>query len=377
VKLAFCLFRYFPFGGLQRDFLKIALACRDRGHRITVFCMAWEGEVPDGFEVRLLPVKGMTNAGRCRAFAERAGRLLAQERFECVVGFNKIPGLDVYFAADPCFAARMADKKSIFSRLGRRCRIYLQLERAVFSPAAGTRILMLTELERQRYIKYHQTPAERFVLLPPGISRDCVAPPNADELRAAFRREMALGEGEKLALMVGSGFRTKGLDRSLRAMAALPEKTRKRVRLMVVGAGDARPFLRMARKLGIEDRVSLLGPRSDVPRFLLGADLLLQPSYTEAAGMVLLEALAAGLPVLATDICGYGFHVREARAGMLIPSPFDQEEMNRLFEQMLFSDRVAEWRRNALRYVNETDIFSLPDRAADIIEQAGRQGGAA
>jgi UDP-glucose:(heptosyl)LPS alpha-1,3-glucosyltransferase len=377
VNLAFCLFRYFPFGGLQRDFLKIALECRDRGHRITVFTMAWQGEVPDGFNVRLLPVKGLTNAARCRSFAGQVGRLLAREKFDCIVGFNKIPGLDVYFAADPCFAARVAEEKSLFSCLGRRCRIYLELERALFSPLSKTRILILTDLERERYIKYHQTPAERFVFLPPGISRDRVAPPNAAELRAAFRRENGLTEMDRLALMVGSGFRTKGLDRSLRAIAALPESLREKVRLMVIGAGDAKPFVRMARKLGIEDRVSLLGPRDDVPRFLLGADLLLHPSYTEAAGMVLLEAMAAGLPILATDVCGYAFHVREGSAGKLIPSPFDQEEMNRLFEQMLFSDQVAHWRRNGLKYVTETDIFSMPERAAHIIEQAARPGGTA
>lgn len=377
MNLAFCLFKYFPFGGLQRDFLKIALECRNRGHRITVFTMAWQGDVPDGFEVRILSARGLTNVRRCRSFADEVGRMLARETFDCVVGFNKIPGLDVYFAADPCFAARIAEEKNIFGRLGRRCRTYLELERSVFSRAASTRILMLTELERQRYIKYYQTPAERFAFLPPGISRDHVAPPNAAELRAAFRREMGVGEGEKLALMVGSGFRTKGLDRSLRALAALPEWLRKRVKLMVIGAGNAKPFVRMAAKLGIEGRVSLLGPRSDVPRYLLSADLLLHPSYTEAAGMVLLEAMAAGLPVLATDICGYAFHVRDGDAGMLIPSPFNQEEMNRLFEQMLFSDQVARWRRNALDYVKHTDIFSMPERATDLIEQAGRQGGTA
>lgn len=376
MNLAFCLFKYFPFGGLQRDFLKIAQECHQRGHRITVFTMAWEGEVPEGFDVRLIKVRGLTNAGRCRAFAEQVVRRTAAKRFDCVVGFNKMPALDVYFAADPCFVARVAEQKSWIRRLGRRYRIYRELERAVFSPF-GTRVLILTELERERYIKYYQTPGERFTLLPPGVSRDRVAPPDAAEQREAFRREQGLKDGDKLALMVGSGYRTKGLDRSLRALGALPVSLRQKTRLAVVGAGDARPFIKMAEKLGIDERVSLLGPRNDVPRFLLGADLLVHPSYTEAAGMVLLEALASGLPVLVTEVCGYAFHIRESGAGMLIPSPFDQKEMNRLFEQMLFSGQAQRLGRKGLDYVAHTDIFSLPERAADLIEQTGRRGGGA
>ena len=55
MKLAFCLYKYFPFGGLQRDFLRIALACQARGHDIRVYTLDWEGEVPAGFELVRVP----------------------------------------------------------------------------------------------------------------------------------------------------------------------------------------------------------------------------------------------------------------------------------------------------------------------------------
>ena len=57
MKLAFCLYKYFPFGGLQRDFLRIALACQARGHDIRVYTLDWEGEVPAGFELVRVPVR--------------------------------------------------------------------------------------------------------------------------------------------------------------------------------------------------------------------------------------------------------------------------------------------------------------------------------
>ena len=57
MQLAFVLYKYFPFGGLQRDFMRIALECQQRGHQIRVYTLIWEGDIPPGFEVLVAPVK--------------------------------------------------------------------------------------------------------------------------------------------------------------------------------------------------------------------------------------------------------------------------------------------------------------------------------
>ena len=57
MQLAFVLYKYFPFGGLQRDFMRIALECQARGHAIRVYTPIWEGENPGGFDVRVAPVR--------------------------------------------------------------------------------------------------------------------------------------------------------------------------------------------------------------------------------------------------------------------------------------------------------------------------------
>ncbi|BCR05196.1 UDP-glucose--(heptosyl) LPS alpha 1,3-glucosyltransferase WaaG [Desulfuromonas versatilis] len=374
MKFAFCLFKYFPFGGLQRDFRRIAEECLRRGHQVAVFTMAWDGEPPPGLEVNLLPSGKFSNHGRCREFARRARTAIAGGGFDAVVGFNKMPGLDVYFAADPCFEAKVRQKHGPLYRLGGRYRCYAEFERAVFAPAAATEILLISEVEKPHFIAQYGTPEERFHFLPPGIDRDRIAKPEDAATRLEVRRELGMAEEELLVLMVGSGFKTKGLDRALRALAALPDKLRQRSRLVVIGQGKAGPFLKLARKLGVEQRLSLLGGRGDVPRFLAAADLLLHPSYYENTGTVLVEALAAGLPVLATEICGYAHYVRQSRAGLLVPSPFRQEELDRMLSLMLNSAERETWRSNALAFAAQADIFSLPQRAADIIEAKALKG---
>ena len=368
MQLAFVLYKYFPFGGLQRDFMRIALECQRRGHAIRVYTLIWEGEVPAGFDVRVGQVRALSNHRRNERFTAWVEADLSREPVDRVVGFNKMPGLDVYYAADPCFEDKAQTLRNPLYRRWGRYRHFADYERAVFSPASATQILMISEVQQPLFVKHYGTPAERFHLLPPGIAQDRRAPPNAAEIRADLRREFGLADDERLVVQIGSGFKTKGLDRTLKAFAALPDEWRRRARLIVIGQDDPKPFLLQMKALGIGDRVRILKGRSDIPRFLLGADLLIHPAYNENTGTVLLEALVAGLPVLVTDVCGYAHYIAEADAGRVLPSPFRQAALDAALREML-SDAAARaaWSRNGLAYAESADLYSMPERAADVI----------
>lgn len=370
MNLAFVLYKYFPFGGLQRDFMRIALECQKRGHAIRVYTPIWEGEVPAGFDVRVAPIKALFNHRRNEKFSAWLDADLARDPVDRVVGFNKMPGLDVYYAADGCFEDKAQTLRNPIYRRWGRYKHFADYERAVFSPKSKTEILMISEVQQPLFVKHYGTPAGRFHLLPPGIALDRRAPANAAEIRADFRREFKLGNDDLLLVQIGSGFKTKGLDRSLKALAALPRELKKRARLIAIGQDDPKPFLLQVKALGLSDNVQILKGRSDIPRFLLGADLLIHPAYNENTGTVLLEALVAGLPVLVTDVCGYAHYIAEADAGRVVPSPFEQDGLNRMLVQMLQDGEArAAWSRNGLAFADTADLYSMPQHAADVILQ--------
>ncbi len=368
MQLAFCLYKYFPFGGLQRDFLRIAQACVTRGHAVRVYALEWEGERPTDLDIEIVPARGLTNPARYRMFSDLVQLDLQMRPVDRVVGFNKMPGLDVYYAADPCYAEKAAERRGWLYRLSGRFRHFSAWERAVFAPESKTEILMISTVQQPLFEKHYGTPKSRFHLLPPGIAQDRRAPANAAEIRTALRREFGLAEDERLIVQIGSGFRTKGLDRSLTALAALPESLRARSRFIVIGQDDPRPFRIQAKAARIEDRVTILPGRNDIPRFLLGADLLIHPAYAENTGTVLLEAVVAGLPVLTTAVCGYAHYVEEAGAGRVLAEPFKQEALNAALADLLGNDATrAAMARSGLAWAETADIYSLPERAADVI----------
>lgn len=369
MRIAVCLFKYFPFGGLQRDFLRITRAFLQRGHIVDVYTMSWEGRYEPGLAIRTIPARGFRNHSRRDDFVKQVTPFLRQGHYDLILGFNKMPGLDVYYAADTCYQAKVHEQRSWWYRLTARYRRNVAFEKAVFAPAAKTVILLLSAHQEQEFIHYYHTPKSRFHLLPPGIAPDRVAPADSAEIRQQTRTDYGLTEAQFLLLMVGSGFKTKGLDRTLRAVAALPANLKAKTRLFVVGKDNAAPFRRLAEKLKILPNIEFLGGRKDIPRFMLAADILLHPAYNENTGTVLLEALVSGLPVITTDVCGYAHYIQDAAAGIVIPSPFKQERFNQSLINMLLSADIraaAHW--NAMSYAKNADIYSMPERVVSIIE---------
>ena len=215
MKLAFCLFKYFPYGGLQRDFLRIALDCQRRGHEIRVYTLMWQGEIPEGFEVVIVPVKAFTNHTRYERFTQWVEDALRRDRVDGVIGINKMPGLDVYFAADSCYEEKAQTQRNWLYRQIPRYRHFARYEKSIFANDSKTEILMISKTQQAFFEKHYGTLKERMHFLPPGIDSDRIAPDNVEEIRKEVRAELGVADDEYLLLTVGSGFIKKGLRRAL------------------------------------------------------------------------------------------------------------------------------------------------------------------
>lgn len=373
MNIAFCLYKYFPFGGLQRDFLSIAQACVRRGHRVRVYVLSWQGEEPENLDIILVPTSGISNHTRHQRYSQWVQHHLQLHPADRVVGFNKMPGLDFYYAADVCYAEKVEQEKGFFYRLMPRYKHYAAFEKAVFSPDSKTKMLMLTQRQIADFKKHYDTQNERFLILPPGIALDRKYDQQPTGIRQTFRNAQNIAENAIVLLQVGSDFKRKGVERSIRAVASLPECILKNVIFLVVGQDKPDRYRALAGQLGIDKQVRFFSGRSDVPDFMASADLLLHPAHQEAAGIVLLEAITAGLPVIVTDVCGYAFHIDKAQAGHVIASPFSQERLNSALHMALGqTETLHHWSENARHYADTEDLYSLPEKAALLISGQDR-----
>lgn len=367
MRVAFAIFKCFPHGGVARDLRKIAAECLARGHAVRIYATIWQDEPWAGAEVITLPTRGLRGHVRQRRFAAAVARHLAANPVDLVVGMNKMPAIDVYYAGDSCFVAKAHAQRPWIYRLTSRYRHFAAFERAVFAADGHTRILSISSREREIYAASHGTPAHRFHPLPPGLERDR-AEADADAARAV-RRELGVAADGQLLLFVGSGFVKKGLDRALRGFAALPRNLRARTLFCIAGADRAGRFRRLAHRLGVDRQVRFLGGRDDVPALLRAADGLVLPAYDENTGTVILESAAAGLPALVTANCGYASYVAEHNTGIVTPTPFDQARFNADLERLLTSPERRGWAERGRALGRQETLSAMPAAAVDLLER--------
>jgi UDP-glucose:(heptosyl)LPS alpha-1,3-glucosyltransferase len=124
-----------------------------------------------------------------------------------------------------------------------------------------------------------------------------------------------------VGVFVGMNYRLKGLGPLLRAFAQVPRDHK--VRLAVVGAERFERYKALARRLGVADRVNFLGFRPDPRDAYFAADFLVHPTFYDPCSLVVLEALACGLPVITTEYNGARELFTEPEEGLVIRDPHD------------------------------------------------------
>jgi len=143
----------------------------------------------------------------------------------------------------------------------------------------------------------------------------------SDEERVSLRRQLSIST-EYVALYCGNLLKMKGITELLQGFAAFSKK-HDNVTLLLVGSGrDKTYFETLARTLGIDERVVFVGyvDRASLPRYYGIADILVHPSHSEVWGLVINEALACGVPVIATEVCGaVADLLRHGENGFIIP----------------------------------------------------------
>lgn len=176
-------------------------------------------------------------------------------------------------------------------------------------------------------------------------------------VRRGVREALGVGD-EFVALIVASLIKDKGVDVALRALAEMPRN----VVLWIVGAGPEHSHLQaLAQDLELGPRVRFLGPRRYVEPLMQASDCVICPSvWAEAAGLVNLEALACGLPVMASRIGGIPEFVEDGRTGFLF-TPGDHKELADQLHRLMINGQVHQRMSQEAQSV-AVERFSIPSQ---------------
>lgn len=341
-----------------------------RGHQVEVFTLSWQGDAPNNMGMHVLPQKGLFNFIRYKRFIKETFKIIKASHFDYVFGYNRMAGLDAHFAADPCFVERAHTQRNALYRLTPRYKWFAACEKAIFSAESYTHVLAVSLTEKPHFQRWYGLQNERFHYIPPYLSSERFAKQNKKKVRQHLRQAFGFAANDFVYLLTGSGFAMKGLDRAILALAAMPAALRANTRLVAVGQDKPKQFAEMAQKFGLEDHVVISKGRSDIPQLMQGADVCVHPAYRENTGLVILEGMVSGAPMLVTESCGYASHVKEAGAGLVSGMPFEQAAFNAQWLAMrealgVGSSIAPDWAKNGLAYTKK--IMQENDGSAEAV----------
>jgi len=175
------------------------------------------------------------------------------------------------------------------------------------------RIVALSAPNKAEIIRLYGVPAERITVIPNGVDLERFRP--SPEARRDVRRELALDDQAFVAIFVGHEFERKGLRVVLEALTALRAR---QVQVTLIVAGRDAPDRLRSEFAHLGDAVRFVGNRTDVERYYSAADVFVMPAAFDISPLVGPEALAAGLPILMTDVGGVRDYLRDGENGWFI-----------------------------------------------------------
>ena len=353
MKLALCYDSMVPSqGGCETYIADLTRQLISQGHEVHLYAAVIDEQAfPEEAHRHLLPpVRGIRWLRPWR-FARACYAAMQQQSFDVTVGFIKTWGQDVLMYQGGFHLA--SAENNINKHPLRLTRLLITLKNYIDPKHWSYRMLERRQLfdfptiaivpsnmVQRHGRKYYQLPDKRMRVLPNAIDESRFRLADRLVARSTLRDANNLLPEDNVGLFVGHNYRLKGLVPLLHAVRLLPASVN--FRLMVCGSANYARYQKLARQLGVAERIRFLGFHPDVSEAYFASDFLIHPSFYDPCALVTMEALVCGLPVITTKLNGGCELLPPALASLTVNTPHDHAAMARQIQRLCIpAERTA------------------------------------
>ncbi len=359
MNIALCYENVLPArGGCETYLADLCRRLVTSGHDVHLYACQWDSDaLPKEMHYHPLPRPAGPRFLRPWRFGAACQAALKANHHHVSIGFDKTWGQDVLYPQGGLHAAS-ADHNinkhrhglvrapaRVIKNLDLAHWSFTRLEKKQYLSGNPSLIVVNSHMVAGHFQRYYNVGPEKLRVVHSAIDSSRFERPDRPKLRQEWRQRWGIGNEEIVGLFVAMNYRLKGLEPLLRAVACLP--TKHPFRLLVAGHPRFEAYARLADKLGIANRLLFLGPRRDVHHCYFAADFLVHPTFYDPCSLVVLEALACGLPVITTRFNGAsefllpGQTASGSPAGFVLDDPHNHRELARLMSQLFDPGRRA------------------------------------
>lgn len=304
--------KHFNFrNGSSRVIHELALRLSARGDVVHIFCNRRPGTYEAGPVLRHVPMLPLGAWAKALSFNAVCAARIRREGFDLVHGQGNTVDQDLLTVHNCRMANRIARGRPVL-----RPDPHLWIERRQFGSSRLKRVITLSEMVKRDVHRHYGFPLDRIVVAGGGVDAERFHPRLRRIHRGPIRCEWGLKDEDLAVLFVASGnFVNRGL---LNLFSAVRQRPAPRLKIVVVGGDRLAVFRTRAREQGLAERFIFRPFAARIEELHAGADALVFPSYYDAFGIVPLEAMASGLPVIVTAQCGVAEWITDGRNGLIV-----------------------------------------------------------
>jgi UDP-glucose:(heptosyl)LPS alpha-1,3-glucosyltransferase len=333
-------------GGAERYTVDLAHALAARGgHQVSLLASSFDQV---DATVRRVPLGGpaATRLGRYLRFLDALDAHLAAEPYDIVHAMLPVRRCDVYhphagIAAEAVRTGHFKHAgaaKQLAARVANRVNLKRQrfaaVERRLLTGHNPPVVLCLSEYVKQTVRRHYPLPDDRLATLFNAVDLQKFDPAARPAVRDELRRRHGFAPDDTVALIIAQDFERKGLGEMIRALAQVSAENGS-LRLLVVGKQEPTKYRTLAETLGVARRTTFAGPTQDVYACYRAADFFVLPTRHDPCSLVVLEALAMGLPVISTAFNGACEIMESGRHGVVLANPSDVNALGAAIRRLL------------------------------------------
>jgi UDP-glucose:(heptosyl)LPS alpha-1,3-glucosyltransferase len=249
------------------------------------------------------------------------------------------------------------------------------VEKKLVQEGRCKKFIAVSELTKHIFLKEYPIDPDRVVVIHPGVHLPAHTPQSKNRVRGTIRKELGIRQDDIVIVFASMNFEIKGLDSILHTLRRLKSG----FKLIVAGKGNARKYRRIAIEAGIAENVIFTGAvdRARLTDLYLAGDLYMMLSKFDTFGMVVLEAMAAGLPVIVSQSVGAKDIIEEEKNGFVISDPADSSliasKIQFLFNEQNRKDMSAAAYRTASQNTWDIVVSKYADLYAEVLAEKKRK----
>jgi UDP-glucose:(heptosyl)LPS alpha-1,3-glucosyltransferase len=354
MNVAFCYESVLPSrGGCETYIGDLARRLLVDRHEVHLYACRWdEKALPAGITYHPLRPQAGPRFLRPWRFGWQCEHALRGAAHDVTIGFDKTWGQDVLYpqgglhaaSVDYNFRKHARPTARTLARVAKALDLahwsFSRLERRQYLREPPPLVVVNSLMVRNHFRQYYGVPADALHVVRSAIDLNRFSEQDRPRRRLESRQRWGLDASDTVALFAAMNYRLKGLEPLLHAVARLLDRPECRgaapsFRLLVAGNPNYRRYQRLARLLGIGDRVHFVGHCPGMRNAYFAADFLVHPTFYDPCSLVVLEALACALPVVTTRANGASEMLHPLQEGYVIDDPHDHDRLAWAMGQLL------------------------------------------